>query len=154
MLRRIAFLWLVAFVVAACGDGNEEGALGVGDRGLDRCSLLTVEEVERWIGPLESEPAPSDSLGEPDLVTCYYKAADSPNSILVQAYDGEVFFAERGSQSRTGPDVSGLGEDAWRDQDSVKFLQNEWSVSVSKILGGFDDEALLDLAQLVSPRLP
>ena len=146
---------LVAAVLVSCNGETGSDQLGVGDSGLDRCSLVSAEEVERWIGPLESEPAPSEGFdGEPDLVTCFYQAADSPNSMLIQVYDGEVFYAEEGSAARTGPDVEGLGDDAWRDQDSVKFLQDDWAVSVSRILGLYDDEALLDVAEIISDNLP
>lgn len=139
----------LAAAVAACG--GEEEVLGLGDRELDRCSLVTVEEAEDWLGaPVEA--APSESLGEPNPVTCYYQGASG--SILLQVRDGAVFHAEPGSPSRSGEDVPGIGEDAFRDNDSVQFLQNDWSVSVSQIGGLPDIENLTDMARLVSERLP
>jgi hypothetical protein len=135
--------------VAACG--GEEEVLGLGDRDLDRCSLITVEEAEDWLGaPVDA--APSEALGEPDPVTCYYQGANG--SILLQVRDGAVYHAEPGSPSRIGEDVPGVGEDAFRDNDSVQFLENDWSVSVSQISGVPNMDNLIEMAGLVAERLP
>jgi hypothetical protein len=148
--RWLMIVLALATAVAACGSDNE--VLGLGDRDLDRCSLITVEEAEDWLGaPVEA--ATSEGLdGEADPVTCYYEGANG--SILLQVYDGAVFFAEPGSPARLGEDVAGLGEDAFRDNDSVKFLQNDWSASVSQISGVADIDHLMEMAELMSERLP
>lgn len=153
-LRVIALL-LLAVPIAACGDGSgDSDQLGVGDRGLDRCSLISEEEAAEWLGP-DVMSAPSEGFdGEPDLVTCLYEVEGTPDSVLVQVYDGAVFFAEPGSDARTGEDLPGLGEDAWTNPGDVNFLQNDWTVSVSRILGQVPDEALLEMAELISSRLP
>lgn len=153
-MRKLAALTVVlAFTVTACGNGGDEDALGMGDRGLDRCSLITADEAEQWFGSPVSA-APSEGFdGEPDLVTCLYEA-ETGASVLIQVYDGDVFFAEVGSGSRTGETLEGLGEDAWTDAGTVKFLQNDWSASVSRIIGSVSDEALLEMARLMSSRLP
>jgi hypothetical protein len=147
--------WIIALcltlLVAACGGGDDD-VLGLGDRDLDRCSLITVEEAEDWLGaPVTA--APSEGIdGEPDPVTCYYEGASG--SVLIQVRDGAVFFAERGSASRIGEDVADLGEDAFTDGDSVRFVQNDWSASVAQILGIPNTDNLLEMAQLMSERLP
>ncbi|MGH8913879.1 MAG: hypothetical protein ACRDZM_05100 [Acidimicrobiia bacterium] len=145
-----------ALVVTACGDGGGEGdVLGLGDRNLDRCSLLTAAEAEQWLGAPVSEPAPAEGIdGEPDPVTCSYVNEEAVTSILIQVYDGDVFFAEEGSASRTGETIEGLGEDAWMGDGSVSFLQNQWSASVARIAGQIPDEDLLEIAELMSSRLP
>lgn len=68
--------------------------------------------------------------------------------------DGEVFFAEPGSDSRTGEDVEGLGEDAFMDADSIEVLQNDWSVAIGLISGLIEDGTLVEIASIVSDRLP
>jgi hypothetical protein len=129
--------------------------LGLGDRGLDRCSPISAAEAEQWLGAPLAEPAPTEGIdGGPDPVTCFYEKADDGASLLVQVYDGAVFFAEEGSAARTGETIDGLGEDAWMGDGSVKFLQNDWSVSVSRIVGPIPDEGILELAKLVASRLP
>jgi hypothetical protein len=145
-----------ALVVTACGDGGGEGdVLGLGDRNLDRCSLLTAAEAEQWLGAPVSEPAPAEGIdGAPDPVTCSYVNEEAVTSILIQVYDGDVFFAEEGSASRTGETIEGLGEDAWMGDGSVSFLQNQWSASVARIAGQIPDEDLLEIAELMSSRLP
>jgi len=162
MTRRTAVLYLtltLALVVSACDGGLDVGngdddVLGLGDRGLDRCSLISETEAEEWLGgPVEV--APSEGFdGEPDPVTCFYDSVDSNASILIQVYDGEVFFAEVGSAARVGETIEGLGEDAFKGQGSVNFLQNDWSASVSLISGLIPDEDILEMAELVSSRLP
>ncbi len=144
----------VALMVSACGDGGGDDVLGLGDRGLDRCSLVSEEEASAWLGGPVSA-APSDGFdGKPDPVTCLYEADGSPNTVFVQVYDGEVFFAEVGSAARTGETVAGLGEDAWTAEGDVNFLQGGWTVSVSRIAGQVPDESLLEMAELISSRLP
>lgn len=147
---------VAALVLGACSDdggGGGEDVLGLGDRGLDRCSLITPEEAESWLGPLQEVPAPSEGFdGEPDPVTCSY--AGSATRVLVQVYDGEVFFAEEGSASR-GETLEGLGEDAHADNDTVQFLQDEWTASISYISGQpLSREELVEMAELMSSRLP
>ena len=144
------FVLCAAVALAACGGDDE--VLGVGDRDLNRCSLITVEEAEDWLGaPVEA--APSQGLdGEPSPVTCLYEGANGV--VLVQARDGAVFHAEPGSPTRVGQDVPGIGEDASRDNDSVQFLQNEWSVSISQIAGLPNIDDLIEMARLVAERLP
>ena len=162
MNRRIGVLYLalaLAMVVSACEGGVEVGngddnVLGLGDRGLDRCSLITEAEAEEWLGG-PAVAAPSEGFDdEPDLVTCLYKSEDPRASFLVQVYDGEVFFAEVGSAARLGETIDGLAEDAFQDQGSVKFFQNDWSASVSLISGLIPDEDILEMAELMSSRLP
>lgn len=146
--------WTLALVAllfgGGCGGGGE--TLGAEGRELDRCSLVTVEEAEDWLGaPVEA--APSEGVdGEPDPVTCFFRGATG--SVLLQVRDGAVFFAEPGSPARLPQDVTDLGEDAHMDNDSVRFLQDDWSVSVGQISGVPDAAELLEMARLVSSRLP
>jgi len=150
MMKRLLTILVLVSIIAACG--GEEETLGLGERELDRCSLITIDEAAAWLGgPVEA--APSESLdGVSDLVTCLYEGATG--SVLVQVYDGEVYFAEPGSPARLGEDVAGLGEDAFRDNDSVKFLQNDWAASVSQIGGIANIDHLMQMAELMSERLP
>jgi hypothetical protein len=116
--------------------------------------LISAGEAEQWLGGTVSV-APSDGIdGKPDPITCLYQKVDAFTSILIQVYDGEVFFAEEGSASRTGDTIDGLGEDAWIGDGKVGFLQNGWSASVSRISGTIPDEDILEIAQLMSSRLP
>lgn len=156
-MNRIAALFVtlaVALVVSACGGGGGDDVLGLGDRGLDRCSLISAVEAEQWFGGAVLV-APSDGIdGTPDPITCMYQKEGAFTSVLIQVYDGEVFFAEVGSASRTGETFDGLGEDAWIGDGKVGFLQNGWSASVSRISGTIPDEAILEMAQMMSSRLP
>lgn len=150
----ITITLLLALALGACGDGGgDDDVLGLGDRGLDRCSLITADEAESWLGPLQEEPAPATGFDdEPDPVTCSYRGERT--NILVQVYDGEVFFAEEGSTAR-GETLEGLGEDAHADDDSVKFLQNDWAASVAYISGQpLSRTELVEIAELMSSRLP
>jgi hypothetical protein len=149
-IRLIVASLFVLFVVAGCG--GDDDTLGIGETDLDRCSLMTNDEAAQFIGaPVTS--APADGIdGNPDPVTCLYEGADA--KVLVQAYEGEEYFAEPGSASRIGEDVDGLGEDAFMDNDSVKFLQDGWAASVAQIIGLVDSDSLLEMAHIVSSRLP
>ena len=157
MNRLIAVLatLALALIAAACGNGDGgEDVLGLGDRDLDRCSLVSAQEAEQWLGGTVSA-APSDGIdGKPDPVTCLYQVEGSPNSVFVQVYDGEVFFAEPGSAARTGETLEGLGEDAWTKEGDVNFLQDNWTASVTRITGRVSDADLLKMAELISSRLP
>ena len=150
MKRLVALALAGSLVVGACG--GDDGSSGADGRELDRCSLVTVEEAEDWLGaPVEA--APSEDLdGTPDPVTCFFQGATG--SVLLQVRDGAVYFAEPGSPARLPQDVTDLGEDAHMDNDSVRFLQNDWSVSVGQIAGVPDAGELLEMARLVSSRLP
>lgn len=145
----------MTLILAACGNGDGgDDVLGLGDRGLDRCSLISAQEAEEWFGGTVLA-APSEGInGKPDPVTCLYELESSFNSVLVQVYDGDVFFAEPGSGARTGETLEGLGEDAWTKAGDVNFLQNDWTVSVSRISGQVSDAGLLEMAELISSRLP
>lgn len=143
---------LLLATVAGCGGSNDATSSGNGDRELDRCSLITADEAGQWIGaPVTAAPAEGID-GNPDPVTCLYEGSTA--KVLVQVYDGEVYFAEPGSPSRVGEDVEGLGEDAFIGDGSVRFLQNGWSASVGQISGPVDDDSLLAMARLMSSRLP
>lgn len=142
---------MLLLTLASCGDDDSD-VLGIGDTDLDRCSLITTDEAEQWIGvPVTAGPAEGFD-GNPDPVTCLYEGGAA--TVLVQVYEGEEFFAERGSASRIGEDVDGLGEDAFTDGESVRFLQDGWSASVARIIGLVDADSLLEMAQLMSSRLP
>ena len=145
----------LTLIATACGNGDGgEDVLGLGDRDLDRCSLVSAQEAEQWLGGTVSA-APSDGIdGKPDPVTCLYQVDGSPNSVFVQVYDGEVFFAEPGSAARTGETLEGLGEDAWTKEGDVNFLQDNWTASVTRITGRVSDADLLKMAELISSRLP
>lgn len=149
--------WVLVLLLAAvaCGGAsNESTQLGFGGRGLDRCSLIGVDEAEQWLGSSVSA-GPTDGFdGEPDLLTCSYEAEENRNAVLVQIYDGASFFAEPGSAARDGETLEGLGEDAWTKPGTVRFLQNDWAVSVSRIFGTVPDEAVLEMAEMISARLP
>lgn len=142
---------LLALVVVGCGGAND-GTLGIGDTDLDRCSLVTTDEAEQWVGaPVTA--APSEGIdGNPDPVTCMYEGSSA--KVLAQVYEGEEYFAQPGSASRIGEDVAGLGEDAFMDTDSVKFLQDGWATSVAQISGPVGTDSLLEMAHLISSRLP
>jgi hypothetical protein len=153
--RRVVTLLLVlALTIPACEGDDGGDVLGLGDRDLDRCSLISAQEAEQWLGaPVSAAPAEGFD-GEPDPVTCLYEVDGSPNRVLVQVYDGAVYFAEPGSPTRTGQDLVGLGDDAWTTEGDVNFLQNDWTVSVSQITGLISDQNLLEMAELISSRLP
>lgn len=151
-MRRLLLLSAaLALVVAACGGGDGD-TLGAEGRELDRCSLITTEEAAQWLGdPVTAAPS-EGADGNPSPVTCLYEGANA--SVLLQVRDGAVYFAEPGSDSRTGQDVAGIGEDAFIDSDGIEFLQNDWSVSIGLILGILDQEAFVGMAEIVSGRLP
>lgn len=150
----VGLLLVVMLAITACGDGGgSDDVLGLGDRDLDRCSLISAEEAATWLGDQVEDPAPMEGVGgEPDPVTCSYDGSSA--RVLLQIYDGEVFFAEEGSTSRDGETIEDLGEDAWMRNDKVEFLQNDWSVSIAHISGQVTGEDLLEMAELVSSRLP
>ena len=50
--------------------------------------------------------------------------------------------------------ITGLGEDAHSDGDSVSFLKNEFSVSVARIQGDIPVEDLEEIAHIIESRLP
>jgi hypothetical protein len=142
---------LLVLAVVGCGGSNDD-TLGMGDTDLDRCSLITPDEAAQWIGaPVTA--APSDGIdGKPDPVTCMYEGSNA--KVLVQVYEGEEFFAKPGSSSRVGEDVDGLGEDAFMDNDSVRFLQDGFAASVAQISGPVSGDSLLEMAHLMSSRIP
>jgi hypothetical protein len=143
---------VMALAVISCGGGNGTAS---GDRSLDRCSLITATEAEQWIGGSVEEPVPADGIdGKPDPVTCEYRSDDAGTHVLVQVYDGDIYFAKPGSSSRIGETLDGLGEDAFVGDGSVRFLQNGWAVSVARIIGQVPDENLIEMARLISTRLP
>jgi hypothetical protein len=145
----------IALIATACGGGDsDDDVLGLGDQDLDRCSLMTAEEAEQWLDGTVSA-APSEGIdGKPDLVTCFYEVDGTFSSVFVQVYDGEVYFAEPGSAARTGETLQGLGDDAWTKAGDINFLQDDWTVSVTRISGQVPDADLLEMAQLISSRLP
>jgi hypothetical protein len=145
----------IALIATACGGGDsDDDVLGLGDQDLDRCSLMTAEEAEQWLDGTVSA-APSEGIdGKPDLVTCFYEVDGTFSSVFVQVYDGEVYFAEPGSAARTGETLQGLGDDAWTQAGDINFLQDDWTVSVTRISGQVPDADLLEMAQLISSRLP
>lgn len=151
-MRKLLLLCLaLALASVACGgDGGE--TLGADGRELDRCSLMTTEEAAQWLGdPVTA--APSEGLdGDPSPVTCLYEGTNA--TVLLQVRDGAVYFSEPGSDSRTGEDVEGIGDDAWIDSDGIEILQNDWSVSIGLIIGLLEDEAFVEMAEIVSGRLP
>ena len=65
----------IALIVTACageleGTNGDDDVLGLGDRGLDRCSLISETEAEGWLGgPVVAAPS-EGSDGVPDPVTC------------------------------------------------------------------------------------
>lgn len=157
-MRQHALLLIpFALLIAACGgsDGTDSDELGVGDRDLNRCSLVSVDEAEGWLGNGVIAEPPDGVDGDPDGTACRYQLDGEPDSILLQVYNGEVFWAEEGSETRIGETFTGLGEDAYVQTGGVYFLQDDWSVSISRLLGNrVTDEHLMEMAELVSSRLP
>lgn len=157
-MKRTILLCLLAVVVAACGGGDGDtgdgggGGDGGGDRDFDRCSLMTAEEAARWLGDPVDEVGPSEGPGSEE--TCLYESTTNEKIVLIQVYDGEVYFAEEGSAVRGPNTITGLGDDAWSDVDTVAFLQNDFSVSVSRIFGPVSVDQLQEMAELISTQLP
>lgn len=154
-MRRLVGFGVLLLVLAACG-GDDAGSGGGGgdERELDRCSLVSAQEAEKWIGVGTAQPADGFD-GNPDLETCRYSNEAEDMIILVQVYDGEQYHADEGSGAREGAtDVAGLGEDGFYINGAYRFLQDGWSVSVARIIGLIPDESLLEMAELIEARLP
>ena len=149
----------IALIITACageleGTNGDDDVLGLGDRGLDRCFLISETEAEGWLGgPVVAAPS-EGSDGVPDPVTCLYTSEASPCCHPRSGLRRGVFFAEEGSAARVGETIDGLGDDAFQGQGSVHFLQNDWSARVSLISGLIPHEDILEMAELMSSRLP
>lgn len=136
-------------VVVSCGGGDEK-TLGEGANSTGVASSRSRKPGSGSGNRSTQNRARAPT--EPGPVTCLLEGADA--IVLVQVRDGDVFHSEPGSSSRVGEDVADLGEDAYSSGDDVDFLQNDWSVSVSVIFGLVDEAALIEIAQIVSDRLP
>jgi hypothetical protein len=141
---------LILLGLAACGGGDG----GDGARDLAACDVMTAAEAEQWLGSPVEEPTQLELPGGPDEATCNYENLETGQKILVQVNDGRRYFAEEGSGARGGPTVDGLGEDAWADEGTVAFTQNDWSVHVSNIVGGVTNATLMEIARFISTQLP
>ena len=155
-MRRVVLIVVLGLLAVACGGGGEPGeetSNGGGDRDFDRCSLVSGEEAEQWLG------TPVDYVGPADLPvgaedTCSYESSANQMRILLQVSDGEQYFAFEGSGARGPVTLEGLGEDAHTDGTYVAFLQDGFSVRVSQIQGNIPQQDLEEMAQLVESRLP
>jgi predicted small secreted protein len=141
-------LLMAALLLASCGSDNAEG----GGRDIEICSLITTVEAEAWLsGPVEP-PAPNDGAGSE--VTCVYESTGAQTRILLQVYDGAEFYG--GDDSELHPDATpvDLGSEGYAEPGSVEFLQNDWTVNITRISGPVTDESLMAAARTVSNRLP
>lgn len=161
-MRRVLLAVLLVLAVPACGGGSgtDQGSdsgggsiQGDGEREFDRCTLITAEEAEQWLG------SPVDHVGPADLpvdadATCNYQSTANEKIILFQVNDGERYFASEGSGAR-GPDtITGIGEDAHTDGTYVEFLSDGYAVRVSRIQGDIPLADLEEIALLLESRLP
>jgi len=154
-MKTASLFVVLMMVLAACGGGSPEGGgdNGGGDREFDRCTLMTAEEAEQWLGSPVDEVEPADLPVGADS-TCSYRSTSNERSILIQVDDGEFYFAEEGSGARGPETISGLGEDAHTDGTYVAFLKDGWSVRVSQIQGAMTQAQLEEIAHLIESRLP
>jgi hypothetical protein len=148
--KRLATFGVVALTLISCG-GGEDNAGGDG-RNIETCTLITVAEAEAWLGGPVEPPAPYD--GPDPEPTCVYRSAGAQTQILLQVYDGEQYYG--GDNSEIHPDAQpvDVGETGYIENGSVAFLQNDWSVSITRISGPVSDESLVAAARTVSSRLP
>lgn len=147
----ITTLLLTALVVSACGGDSDGSATGEG-RQIDVCSLITVAEAEVWLGGPVEPPAPYD--GPNPEPTCVYKSTGAQSQILLQVRDGAKYYG--GDNAEVHPDATpvAIGEKGFAESGSVGFLQNDWTVMVSRTSGPVTEESLMAAAQTVSGRLP
>lgn len=155
-MKRLSMFVLVCVLAVSCGgEGGEDDGTDTGTSGreFDRCTLLTAEEAEQWLG------SPVDGVGPADLPvgaesTCELESTANEMILLIQVEDGEQYFASEGSGARGPVTITGLGEDAHSDGDSVSFLQNSFAVRVSRIQGVIPVEDLEEIAHIIESRLP
>lgn len=147
----LATILITSLVASACG-GDSDGSGGGDGREIDVCSLITVSEAEVWLGGPVEPPAPYD--GPNPEPTCVYKSTGAQTQILLQVYDGDKYYG--GDNAELHPDATpvAVGEKGYAETGTVGFLQNGWTVSVSRTSGPVTDESLMAAAQTVSGRLP
>jgi hypothetical protein len=148
--RIVAVALLMVLVSTSCGgsaDTTEQGG-----RDIEVCALITAAEAEAWLGGPVDQPAPYD--GPDPEPTCVYKSSGAQTQILLQVYDGDVYYS--GDNPEIHPDATpiGVGSEGYAEPGSVGFLQNGWSVSITRISGPVTDASLLAAANTVSSRLP
>lgn len=140
----------LCLVVMACGGDSQSGSGG--GRTVEPCSLITVEEAGPWLGGPVDPPAPYD--GPDPEPTCIYASAGAQTRILLQVYDGEEYYG--GDNAELHPDAQpiDIGEKGYAESGTIGFVQNGWTVSITRISGPVTDESLASAARVVSSRLP
>lgn len=151
-MRSIAVMILaLSILLFACG-GSGESTGGQEGRSIEPCSLITAAEAEVWLGGPVDPPAPY--TGPDPEPTCVYKSPGAQTQILLQVYDGEVYYGGDNLENHPDSQPIDVGDKGISEVGSVEFLQNDWTVSISRISGPVTEESLLAAALLVSSRLP
>jgi len=158
MRRLIVVTGVLVVLLTACGDdGDGAGLFGGDDDGLptvtgsagertadiDPCSLLTEGELTAVLG---RAPIPEESAPAGPFTGCSWGTGD----VLVSIATTDSAILAPGEEECPSAD---LGEESYACEGRVKFLLDGIQVGVSTIDPFLDDAVLLQLAQLVEPKI-
>ena len=77
----------------------------------DPCSLVTVAEMQQFVGPLSEKPRATDqSSGE---ITCSYTPASGPSFVNVSLHDGDLAALRTTADYKNAQALPEFGKDAF-----------------------------------------
>jgi len=77
----------------------------------DPCKLITVEEMQQIVGPLDGAPfAPDPASGE---ISCSYSPKTGPSFVEIALHEGDLAFLRKSSTSKDAVSLPEFGKDAF-----------------------------------------
>lgn len=85
----------------------------------DPCKLVTVEEMQQIVGPLDGAPRATDpASGE---ITCSYTPKDGPSFIDISLHEGDLAYIRQSAAHKDAVSLPQFGKDAFVNPNSMEY---------------------------------
>lgn len=85
----------------------------------DPCTLITVEEMQQIVGPLDGAPSATDpASGE---ITCTYTPKSGPSFIDISLHDGDLAALKQSPSNKDAVSLPEFGNDAFVNPNAYEY---------------------------------
>ncbi len=85
----------------------------------DPCSLITVEEMQQIVGPLDGAPEASDPKS--GIISCSYIPKDGPSFVEISFHEGDLAVLRKSASNKDAASLPEFGKDAFVTPNAYEY---------------------------------